>query len=201
VADATDARGLEAAVAGAEAAGGPLDVLVAAAGITGPTAPLVELDPADWDATIRTNLTGVFLLCRAVMPGMLRRGSGSVVVVGSVTGKRPLLNRTAYAASKTGLIGLVRTLAHEVGPGGVRVNLVSPGPVAGERFDRVVRDQAHSRGVSEGDVRAEFSAPAALRRPVDPSEVAAAVAFLAGPASAGITGEDLNVAAGLVMHG
>jgi NAD(P)-dependent dehydrogenase (short-subunit alcohol dehydrogenase family) len=123
------------------------DAVVAAAGIPGPTAPLWEVSPAGWEETVRANLTGVFLTCRAFLPAMVARGSGSIVVIGSMTGKRPLPGRTPYAAAKTGLIGLVRTLAWDAGPHGVRVNLVSPGPVAGNAWtaSSVPRARARSR--------------------------------------------------------
>jgi NAD(P)-dependent dehydrogenase (short-subunit alcohol dehydrogenase family) len=140
------------------------------------------------------------LACKAFLPGMLARRSGSVVVIGSVTGKRPLVNRTPYAASKTALIGLVRTLAWEVGSSGVRVNLVSPGGVEGARIDWVLEQQAVSRGITVEQARAEFAGGAALQRLTSPQDVADAVAFLASPRAAAITGEDLNVSAGLVMY-
>ena len=87
----------DAMLAVAEQFGAP-DVLVCAAGIAGPTAKLWEIAPEDWDATVRANLTGVYPTCRAFLPGMVARGSGSVVVIGSMTGKRPLPGRTPYAA-------------------------------------------------------------------------------------------------------
>ena len=91
---------------------------------------------------MRVNLTGTFLTCRALLPAMMRRRAGSVVVIGSTTGKRPMYGRTPYAASKLALVGLVRTLAAELGPHGVRVNLISPGAVAGPRIEAVIQAQA-----------------------------------------------------------
>lgn len=179
---------------------GRIDVLVANSGVGGPTKPLWELTDEEWDDTFDVNVTGTFLCCRAVLPQMLERGSGSIVVIGSITGKRPLVNRTPYAASKTALIGLVRTLAAEVGTLGVRVNLLSPGGVAGARIDWVIAHQAESRGITVEQARAEFAADSALGRLVEPGEVADAAAFLASSRASGITGQDLNVAAGLVMY-
>jgi NAD(P)-dependent dehydrogenase (short-subunit alcohol dehydrogenase family) len=173
---------------------GTPDALVLAAGIPGPTAPLWEITPADWDETVRANLTGVYLTCRAFLPGMVERGRGSVVVIGSMTGKRPLRGRTPYAAAKAGLIGLVRTLAWDAGVHGVRVNLVSPGPVAGERLDGVLRAQGP-------DAREAFVAASPLARFAMPDDVVAAARFLCSDAATSITGEDLNVSAGTVMHG
>ena len=116
-----------------EAEVGALDATVANSGIAGPTAELWNITPAEWEETLSVNLTGTFLLCRALVPAMIERGRGSVVVIGSTTGKRPMYGRSPYAATKLGLVGLVRTLAVELGPLGVRVNLISPGAVAGPR--------------------------------------------------------------------
>jgi NAD(P)-dependent dehydrogenase (short-subunit alcohol dehydrogenase family) len=179
---------------------GPADVLVNNSGIGGPTAVLWEIEPEDWEETLRVNLTGTFLCCRAFLPGMVQRRSGSVVVIGSVTGKRPLIGRTPYCASKLGLVGLVRTLAWEAGEHGIRVNLISPGPVAGERLDRVIAAQAEVKGISSEDAREQFAAGSPLRRLVAPEDVAEAVVFLASDVSASVTGEDLNVSAGLAMY-
>ncbi len=184
----------------AEAAFGGVDVLVNNSGQGGPSAPLWEVNLADWQHTLDVNLTGAFLCCRAVLPSMIARHRGSVVLIGSVTGKRPLRHRSAYAASKLGLVGLCRTLALDAGPYGVRVNLISPGFVAGSRLDWVIARQAEAQGRPDVDIRAEFEGQACMGRLVSASEVAAAVVFLASDAANGITGVDLNVAAGAVMY-
>lgn len=199
VMDLADEPSIVEGVKQALAAFGRIDVLVHNSGVGGPTKSLVDLTAADWDETFAVNVTGTVLLTREVLPGMLERRSGSVVVVGSVTGKRPLVNRTPYAASKLALVGLVRSLAAEVGPSGVRVNVVSPGAVAGERFDWVVQAQSEARGVSPEEVREEFNASSPLRRMVEARDVATAVAFLASDRAAAITGEDMNVNAGIGM--
>lgn len=198
--DLRDHASIDAAAARALGEFGRVDVLVNNSGVGGPSKPLVEIDAQEWEETFAVNVTGTFLCCRALLPQMLERGTGSVVVVGSITGKRPLVNRTPYAASKTALIGLVRTLAAEVGPQGVRVNLVSPGGVAGERLDWVIESQAKARGVSGEQAREEFAGGSALRRLVSPRDVADVVAFLSSSRAAAVTGEDVNVAAGLVMY-
>jgi NAD(P)-dependent dehydrogenase (short-subunit alcohol dehydrogenase family) len=179
---------------------GALDVIVANSGIAGPTAELWNVTPEEWEETIRVNVTGTFLLCRALLPAMVNRGSGSVVVIGSTTGKRPMYGRTPYAASKLALVGLVRTLAVELGPHGVRVNLISPGAVAGPRIESVIREQARAAGVSYDEFYAEATEATPLRRLIPPEDVAAAAVFLASDASASTTGEDLNVSGGLAMH-
>ncbi len=196
---ATDLRDGE-AIDRLGAAVGPVDALVCNAGAAGPTAPLWEVEPEQWDETLAVNLTGVYRCCRAFLPGMVARGAGSVVVIGSATGKQPLYGRTPYAASKLGLVGLVRTLALDAGRHGVRVNLVSPGAVTGERIDGVIRAQAEAKGTSEEAVRAQLAAAAALGRFVEPAQIADAVVFLTSDRALGVTGADLNVTAGYVMH-
>ena len=156
------------------------DVLVCNAGVAGPTAVLWEQDPSDWDATFRVNVNGVYLCCRAFLPGMVARGSGSVIVIGSMTGKRPLHGRTPYAASKTALTGLVRTLAWEAGAFGVRVNLISPGAIAGPRLDGVIARQAEAPGISSRRAGLAFTSASPLGAVVPAEEIAAAALYLAG---------------------
>jgi NAD(P)-dependent dehydrogenase (short-subunit alcohol dehydrogenase family) len=178
---------------------GPVDVLVNNSGIAGPTRPLWEVTPEEWSDTFVVNVAGTFLCCRAVLPSMIERGRGSVIVIGSMTGKRALFGRTPYAASKTALIGLVRTLAVEVGPHGVRVNLLSPGAVAGPRLDRVIAAQAEAKGIGEEEAREAMASRSPLHRLIDPAEIADAAVFLASDRSSGLTGHDLDVSAGTLV--
>jgi len=179
---------------------GPVATLVNNSGIAGPSGLLWELNQADWEQTMAVNVTGVFLTCKGFLPGMIERGQGSIVNIGSITGKRPLLGRTPYATSKLALVGLTRTLALEVGQFGIRVNLVSPGFVEGARIDWVVDRQSQTRGVEPSVVRSEFAGQSPLGRLTSPTEVAAVVVFLASEAATGITGADVNVNAGVVMY-
>jgi NAD(P)-dependent dehydrogenase (short-subunit alcohol dehydrogenase family) len=179
---------------------GALDVLVCNSGIAGPTAPLWEIEPEQWRLTFAVNVEGVYLCCRAALPVMLERGAGRVIVIGSMTGKRALHGRTPYAASKMALIGLVRTLAWEVGESGIRVNLVSPGAVNGPRIEGVIAAQAQALSITEPEARARFTSASPLARLTEADDVAEMVRFLASPAAAGITGEDVNVSAGVVMY-
>ncbi len=179
---------------------GRVDALVANSGVAGPTKPLTEIDLDEWQETFAVNVTGTFLCCKAFLPIMQEAGSGSVVVIGSVTGKRPLRDRTPYAASKMALVGLVRTAAVEAGRYGVRVNLVSPGGVDGPRLDRVLAGQARSQGISEDEARRQFAEGSPLGRLVTARDVAETTVFLSSPRAVSITGEDVNVAAGLVMY-
>jgi NAD(P)-dependent dehydrogenase (short-subunit alcohol dehydrogenase family) len=179
---------------------GQVHTVVANAGIAGPTAPLHEIQLAEWRNCLATDLDGVFLTFRAFVPAMIESGAGSLVAISSMTGKRPLHGRTPYAAAKMGVIGLVRTLAVELGPHGIRVNAVCPGAVAGPRIDDVIRRQAATRGITEDEALLAFTGASPLARLVKANEVATACAYLASDAAASITGEDLNVSAGVVMY-
>lgn len=198
--DVTDGPSLTAAVDAALAAFGRIDTLVCNSGIAGPTASLWETDPAEWRGALDVNVMGAFRTCRAALPAMVSAGRGSVVLIGSMTAKRVLHGRSSYMASKSALIGLVRSLATECGPYGVRVNLVSPGAIEGPRMDRVFAAQAEARRVTADQARREMTSAAPLGRLVTGQEVAEAVVFLASDAASAITGQDLNVSAGLVMY-
>lgn len=179
---------------------GRIDVLVNNSGIGGPSGRLWEVDPGEWMSTFEVNVFGVFLMTRAVLPVMVGRRRGSVVIIGSISGKRPLLGRSAYTTTKTALIGLTRTLAVEAGAEGIRVNLISPGFVSGPRIEWAMQAQAEARGVDVDSVRREFEGEAALGRLTEPEDVARAAVFLASDQASGITGADLNVNSGVVMY-
>jgi NAD(P)-dependent dehydrogenase (short-subunit alcohol dehydrogenase family) len=179
---------------------GILDVLVNNAGIAGPTAPLVDVSLENWNETLAVNLTGVFLACKAALPYLLRAGHGKILNIGSVTGKQPLPYRSPYAAAKLGVVGLTRTLAHEVGPSGISVNVISPWLVDGDRLQEVLGSMSIERGVTPSQLRAEMTAGTAFKRTVSEDDVVEAALFLCSPAANNLTGQDLNVAAGAVMY-
>ncbi|WP_113701202.1 SDR family NAD(P)-dependent oxidoreductase [Nonomuraea lactucae] len=172
--------------------------LVNNAGVAGPVAPLVDIDPQDWDDVFAVNVRGVFLVCRAFLPAMMAAGRGDVINIASVTGKRPLARRTPYAASKTAVLGLTATLACEAGPHGVSVNSLSPGPVKGPRMERNFRLEAERTGTDAAAAEAAFVSRSALGRMVEEDEVAAAVvAMLQMP---GMTGADVDLSAGMIAR-
>jgi NAD(P)-dependent dehydrogenase (short-subunit alcohol dehydrogenase family) len=173
-----------------------ISILVNNAGVPGPVADLVDITPTEWDDVFGVNVRGIFLLCRAFLPGMYERGSGDVINIASVSGKRPLVHRTPYCASKMAVIGLTSTLAFEAGPQGVSVNTLSPGPVAGPRMERNFHLEAERSGGSAADAEAAFVSRSALGRMVTEEEVArAVVAMLAMP---GLCGADVDLSAGMV---
>ena len=173
-----------------------VSVVVNNAGVAGPVAPLIEISVEEWDEVFAVNVRGMFLVCRAFLPAMVQRGGGDVINVASVSGKRPLVRRTPYAASKMAVIGLTSTLAFEVGPAGVNVNSLSPGPVAGPRMERNFTLEAARTGTSYAEAEQAFVSRSALSRMVTEEEVgAAAVAMLSMP---GLCGSDIDLSAGMV---
>jgi NAD(P)-dependent dehydrogenase (short-subunit alcohol dehydrogenase family) len=198
--DVTDPAHLELLMARAAGSRGVLDILVNNAGIAGPTAPLVEVTLEDWNETIAVNLTGVFLACKAAVPYLRHSAHGKILNIGSVTGKQPLPNRSPYAAAKLGVVGLTRTLAHEVGPYGISVNLISPWLVEGKRLQAVLASMSKERGLTADELRAEMTEGTAFKRTVSEADVVEMSLFLCSSAADNLTGQDINIAAGAVMY-
>lgn len=198
--DHLDAGSIKDSVERALEAFGQIDILVNNSGVTGKSAPLWELDEAQWDEAMDINLKGPFLVSKAVIPSMISRKSGSIIFIGSITGKRPLKSRSVYSTSKLGMVGMVRTLALELGMHGVRANLISPGFVAGPRLDGVIADVASQEGVSPQEMRAKWLAMIPTGRFVSAEDIAQGVLFFASERSGSTTGEDLNISGGLVMY-
>lgn len=175
-----------------------ISILVNNAGTAGPVAPLTDITVGEWDEVFAVNVRGVFLMCRAFIPPMIKRRHGHVINIASVSGKRPLARRTPYTASKMAVIGLTATLAHEVGPLGVIVNSLSPGPVAGARMARNFALEAERTGTSAAAAEEAFVSRSALQRMVTEEEVGqAVVAMLAMP---GLCGADVDLSAGMVAR-
>ncbi|WP_435365746.1 SDR family NAD(P)-dependent oxidoreductase [Haloarchaeobius sp. DYHT-AS-18] len=179
---------------------GSIDILVNNAGIAGPTAECEAVEPEEWDQTMAVNLRGPFLMCRQVLPSMKEQGYGRIVNISSVTGKRPLTQRTPYATAKMGLIGFTRTLAAEVGEDDINVNAVCPGSVDGPRIDRVFEAKAEAQGRTYEEVRGDAEAESPRRELVQKEDIAQTVSYLCSSSADRITGQDVNVSAGKVMY-
>jgi NAD(P)-dependent dehydrogenase (short-subunit alcohol dehydrogenase family) len=175
---------------------GQIDVLINNAAVMGSTAPVAELSTLSWIQEIAVNLTGSFLCCKAVLPGMMERKSGTIINVSSVAGQRAYPLRSSYAVSKAGLIALTRTLASEVGPYNVRVNAIAPGPVSGNRMKRVIEERARSTRQSIVEVEQSYLRALALGRMVQEEDVARMALFLASKEGDNITGQVFNVCSG-----
>lgn len=169
------------------AAFGPVDVLVNNAGIL-TSVPLDQMSENVWDEMIATNLRSVFLCARAVLPGMLARGRGKIINVTSQVGQKGMPNHAHYAAAKAGVIGFTRALAREVGPRGVHVNAIAPGPIETDLIGPVT-----------DEFRREKSAIFALRRLGLPDEVAPTAVFLASDDSSYYAGQTLCPNGGDIM--
>jgi len=173
-----------------------IDVLINNAGMRGPTAPVTDYPVEEWEEVLRVNLTGAFLCCRAFAPAMQKKGWGRIVNISSMAGKVPYPLRSAYAASKWGLIGFTLTLARELGSQGITVNAVCPGPVNNQAMQEVMRARAETTGKSFEEVRAEYLQNLAIPQLPTEEDVARMVSYLVSDAAWSITGQAVEVSSG-----
>ena len=185
-------------VAGAAATLGGLDVLVNNASVVGQVDPVEALDLGRWNAALAVNLTGAMLCCREAIPH-LKRGGGTIVNISSNVGRRGFRNRAPYVCAKWALHGLTQTLALELAGSGVRVNAVCPGPVLTERLLGSMAQMAAARGIGSEEVQREWEAESPMGRFATIEECAQVTLFLAGDDSSAMTGQALNVTAGVIM--
>jgi SDR family mycofactocin-dependent oxidoreductase len=195
VADVRDAVGVEAAVAEAEDRWGGLDAAIAVAGVIAGGVPLWEMPVEQQQAVLDVDLGGVLTLARAAIPALLRRPeprAGRFLAVASAAATRGLPMLAVYCAAKAGVTGLIRALACELGGSGVTANAVSPGSTA----TRILDESARLYDLPDAQA---FAAQQPLGRLLEPSEVAAVLAFLAAPTSSGMTGAIVAVDGGLSL--
>src|SRR5262249_53438922 len=157
-----------------------LDILVNNAGIAGPTATVAETRTEDWERTLAVNLTGAFLCAKHAVPHLSAGGHGRIINITSVAGRIGYALRSPYGAAKWGMTGSTGSLAWEVGAHGITVTAIAPGWVRGERISAVIHDRAASLGRTVEEVEREFYLePTALKRMIDPEEIAATAVFMA----------------------
>jgi NAD(P)-dependent dehydrogenase (short-subunit alcohol dehydrogenase family) len=188
-----DRAAVAAMVADAVAVLGGLDVLVNNAGVGGPTKPMHELDPADWDAVLRVNLTGSFDVTHHVVPHLIAAGGGSIINMSSAAGRFGYANRAAYSATKWALVGLTKSLSLELGQYRIRVNAIAPGAVAGERAQRVFAGRAQLSGRSIEEETNFGMSSQSLKYLVDPDDIGALAVFLASAAGRSISGQVIPI--------
>jgi 3-oxoacyl-[acyl-carrier protein] reductase len=185
--DITDAGQVEAAFAQIEEAHGPVEVLVANAGITADTL-LLRMTDDDWTSVIDTNLTGSFRLAKRASKGMLRLRRGRIVFISSVVGLLGSAGQVNYAASKSGLVGMARSIARELGSRSITANVVAPGFI-----------ETDMTGVLSDDQKAAIKAQVPLSRFGSVDDIAETVLWLTGPGAAYVTGAVIPVDGGLGM--
>jgi 3-oxoacyl-[acyl-carrier protein] reductase len=194
LADVADAAAVETMVAQGLAALGAIDVLVCNAAIR-PHKALTETSLAEWHHVLAVDLHSAFYLARAVVPGMKERGRGSIIALGGMSSLTGRPNTTAVTTAKTGLLGLVRALAAELGPFGIRANMVVPGFIDTER--RYAEWYPEFRQAPPSSPEELKKVP--LRRLGRPEDIADACLFLASDASAYVTGDTIRVMGGRVI--
>jgi NAD(P)-dependent dehydrogenase (short-subunit alcohol dehydrogenase family) len=193
VCDNSKRSDVEALIPAAVEALGGLDVLVNNAGITGPTAPVEAVDPDDWEAVMNVNLNGTFNVTRLAIPHLKQSAAASIIIISSLGGRIGYPNRSPYCTSKWGLMGFAKTLAYELGRFNIRANAIAPGVVSGERIERVLEARAKAEGKSLEEVESAAMSIQAIKRFVDPKEIAALCVFLASDAGKSISGQILPV--------
>jgi meso-butanediol dehydrogenase/(S,S)-butanediol dehydrogenase/diacetyl reductase len=190
-------EGCEQAVRETERRLGSIDILVCNHGIGSAHEKVVwEQDPEVWRESMRVNLDAPFYLSRLVLPGMVERCYGRVIYTSSTAGLVAEYAGSAYNSSKSGLLGLMRSVAQDAGQFGVTANAVLPGWVRTAMAERSARYEANDRGITTDEVWAERAALYPPGRVATPDEVAALIAFLASEESSGVSGEAIRVALG-----
>ena len=177
------------AVARAAEAAGAVDILVNNAGITGGNAPTWQLDPAVWRQVMEVNLTAPFVVCRALVPGMIGRGYGRIVNIASVAGKEGNPNAAHYSASKAGVIALTKSLGKELAETGVLVNCVTPAAARTPIFDQMSQEHIDY-----------MLSKIPMKRFLEPAEAAAMVAWLSSGDCAFSTGAVFDLSGGRATY-
>ena len=181
------------AVFAAIAEAGGLDVLCANAGVAGPTAKVEDVKLADWQACVSVNLEGAFLAAKYAAPLMKAAGKGAIVVTSSTAGQYGYPNRAPYSAAKWAVIGLTKTLAMELGPHGIRANVICPGAVEGPRMEGVLEREALTKGMTRDEVYQGYAAGTSMGRFVEATDIANMAVFLASDAARLVSGQVIAV--------
>jgi len=196
--DVADRGQIDALFDDIEATWGGLDILVNNAGIAGPTAAVEEIADEDWHRTIAVNLDSQFFCLKRAVPLLKRAQDASIVALSSVAGRLGYAYRLPYAASKWAIVGMVKSLAIELGGDGIRVNAVQPGVVQGPRIEAVISARADALGVAYEEMEAEYRNKASLKRMVSAEDIANTVLFLCSTAGRNISGQAISVCGNIV---
>ncbi len=172
---------------------GGLDTVCANAGIAGPTAAVEDVELADWRKCVSVNLEGAFLAAKYSAPLLKAQKSGSIVLTSSTAGIYGYPNRSPYAAAKWGIIGLMKTLAMELGPYGIRANAICPGAVEGPRMEGVLEREAAIKGMTRDQVYEGYAAGTSMRSFVTADDVANMAVFLSSNEARLVSGQVISV--------
>jgi NAD(P)-dependent dehydrogenase (short-subunit alcohol dehydrogenase family) len=192
-ADVADAGAVKRVFAAQADEFGGLDVLINNAGIAGPTGGIDTISEADWAETVNINLNAQYRFAHYATPLLKRAAHAQIICMSSVAGRLGYAWRTPYAATKWAIVGLVKSLAAELGPDDIRVNALLPGIVEGPRIDKVIAARAAQLGIDEAAMREQYLAKISLKRMVTAEDVAAMAVFLCSPAARNITGQAISV--------
>ncbi|MBT8459626.1 MAG: SDR family oxidoreductase [Boseongicola sp.] len=193
VADVSDGASMDAYLTSIENAWGGVDIVFANAGTGGPAARIEDIALDDWKSCIAVNLDGAFLTCRWAARLMRAQQSGLIVLTSSTSGQWGHPHRSPYAAAKWGILGLMKTLAMELGPAGVRVNAICPGAVEGDRMERMLTNQSRASGKDTEQIRAAYADGTSLRTWVTADDIADAGIWLASPGASKVSGQALTI--------
>jgi NAD(P)-dependent dehydrogenase (short-subunit alcohol dehydrogenase family) len=193
VVDAADEDSVAALFAEVRERWGGLDVLCANAGIAGPTALIEDIALEDWRKCVSVNLEGCFLAAKYAAPLMKAARAGSIIVTSSTAGQYGYPNRAPYASAKWAVIGLMKTLAMELGPYGVRANAICPGAVEGLRMEGVLEREAAAKGMSRDQVYEGYASGTSMRSFVEARDIANMAVFLGSDAARLVSGQVIAV--------
>ena len=172
---------------------GGLDVLCANAGIKGPTESVENISLKEWKECLDINLDGIFLFAKYVSPILKNQKSGSIIITSSTAGLHGFTHRSPYVTSKWGVIGLMKTLAIELGPYNVRVNAICPGSVEGDRLERVVEGEILAKGMTKDEIYRAYTEGTSMKKLIKASDIADMAVFLSGDNSLLVSGQVIAV--------
>ena len=172
---------------------GGLDCLVNNAGIAGPTGPVYEINPEDWDRCLDVCITSQFNCTRLAVEYLRQSKNPSIINLSSAAGKFGFPNRSPYAAAKWGVVGFTKTIAMELGQFGIRANAILPGTVEGDRIRRVFEAKAQIAGRSMVEIKNASLANASIKEMIQPEQIADMIVFLASPRGRTISGQAISV--------
>ena len=191
--DAADSKGVAALFADLKAQWGSLDVLCANAGIAGPTALIEDIEPDDFQRCVSVNLEGAFLAAKHAAPLMKQQKSGAIILSSSMAGVNGFPGRAPYASAKWAINGLMKTLAMELGPFGIRANSICPGCVDGPRMQGVMEREAEAKNTTPEKIREGYEAGVSMRTFVEEVDIANMAIFLASNKARFVTGQIIGV--------